>query len=301
MSEPRRQSETYNGEISDIAAQPDARIDVSAQLISLESGLFSVNVVAPQVVRTEGGMVLPCVRLDPLPCIGDERAFVSSLTETSLLVPSAPPTYVRITGGRTSILLTTYKASGPMPAPEIHITLVESAIRSQTAPIATPHDTLPSATLTLLVHIQNHGDLQFIGGAWAASSDGEGAIEGFAVTPGPGIPPKSIEYQAVLGRDWLSPWMEEGEFCGTRQMALSLLGVRIRLRNKAAEDFICRVWGRFDGFEQGPFDDGAVCEAGGAALTGLRVAVVPRRVVADKGSEAIPPHTRNGRIRRGRT
>jgi hypothetical protein len=29
-----------------------------------------------------------------------------------------------------------------------------------------------------------------------------------------------IEYQAVLGRGWLSPWIEGGKFCGSRGMAL---------------------------------------------------------------------------------
>ena len=72
-------------------AQPDAHIDVNAQLISLEPGLYSVMVLAPRELRTLGGMVLPCLRLDPLPSDGFERAYVSSMSESPLLTPSAPP------------------------------------------------------------------------------------------------------------------------------------------------------------------------------------------------------------------
>ncbi len=257
-------------------AQPDARIDVSAQLVSLETGLFSVSVAPTRAVRTEGGMVLPCVRFDVLPRRAGQDVFVASLTETSLLLPGAPPAYLRVAGGRAALLLTTYKAAGAAPPPEIHITLVQPVAA---APIAVPPlsaDPLAASGLTLLVHVQAHGDLRFPGGAWACAPNGAAAIEGFAITGGADLPPGSLEYRAMLGRDWLSPWMAEGEFCGSRQMALALLGACVRLREPAAAEFACRVWGRFGGIEHGPFEDGALCEAGGAELTGLRVAIERR-------------------------
>lgn len=261
-------------------AQPDARIDVGAQLISLDAGLFSVSVAPARSVRTEGGMVLPCVRFDVLPRRPGQDVYIAALSETSLLLPGAPPAYLRIAGGRTAVLLTTYKAAGAAPPPEIHITLVQSteaptAVAAATA-AAQPTDALPSAALSLTAHVQGHGDLHFPGGAWAGAPNGEGAIEGFAISAGTDLPPASLEYRAMLGRDWLSPWMAEGEFCGSRQMALALLGACVQLRGPAAAEFVCRVWGRFAGVEHGPFEDGALCEAGGAELTGLRV-VIERR------------------------
>ena len=215
----------------EMVAQADGHIDVNAQLISLEPGLFSVTMFAPREVRTIGGMVLPCLRLDPLPADGLARAYVSSMSESPLLTPSAPPLYVRVAGGRTSLLLTTYKASGPMPPPEIHIGIVEPPAPRAPAPAPAPEpvDALASAGLRVMVHVQNHGDLQFAGGAWAAADD-DAAIEGFAIALGSDLPPDAIEYRAVLGQDWFSPWMEDGEFCGSRQMALPLLGVIVRLR-----------------------------------------------------------------------
>lgn len=290
LDDPTGTVELAESRTSEVAAAaPDLRIDVSAQLISLEPGLFMLSVVAPNVIRTEGGMVLPCARFDPLPAYGAERTFLSSLTETALLTPSAPPAYLRVSGQRSSVLLTTYKASGPMPPPEIHITVVEQKAPAAAAAAPESGDALPSEPLTLLVHVQNHGDLQCGGGAWGAPPDGQGAVEGFAVTLGPDLPRGSIEYQAVLGQDWSSPWMEEGEFCGSRQMALPLMGARIRLRGQAAADFVCRVWGRFNGVEHGPFEDGTACQAEGALLGGLRVVVLPRRDSTDPAPAPAAP------------
>jgi hypothetical protein len=265
-----------HGAMSEMIPRPDAHIDVSAQLISLEPGLFTVTVFSPRELRTVGGMVLPAVRLDPLPPTGFERAYVSSLSESPLLTPSAPPLYVRIAGGRTSLLLTTYKASGPMPPPEIHINIVEPPAPRAATPAETAGDALPSAVMKMMVHVQNHGDMHFTGGVWAAASEADAAIEGFSITLGSDLPPEALEYRAVLGQDWFSPWMEAGEFCGSRQMALPLLGVIIRLRGPAAAAHRCRVWGRFSGAEHGPFEDGAPCRMDGLPLTGLRVVIVPK-------------------------
>jgi hypothetical protein len=69
-------------------------------------------------------------------------------------------------------------------------------------------------------------------------------IEGFGLTPA-GIELDDIEYQAVLGRGWLSPWVEGGKFCGSRGMALPLLGIRIRLKGAAADAFDCRYAATF--------------------------------------------------------
>ena len=58
------------------------------------------------------------------------------------------------------------------------------------------------------------------------------------LSPGPrdGIAPDDVEYQAVLGRGWLSPWIEGGKFCGSRGMALPLLGLKVRLKGARGED-----------------------------------------------------------------
>ena len=88
---------------------------------------------------------------------------------------------------------------------------------------------------------------------------------------------EDIEYQAVLGRGWLSPWVEGGKFCGSRGMALPLLGMRIRLKGSAAASYDCSYAATFvDGTTIGPVAAGEACEA--ESLAGLEAfQVVLRR------------------------
>ncbi len=66
----------------------------------------------------------------------------------------------------------------------------------------------------------------------AASGNGSVAagagrwIEGFGIAAPEGVATQDLEYQAVLGRGWLSPWILSGGFCGGRGMSLPILGLR---------------------------------------------------------------------------
>ena len=66
----------------------------------------------------------------------------------------------------------------------------------------------------------------------------------------------------MLGRNWLSPWVEAGKFCGSRGMALPLLGLKVRLKGAAAKTFECSYSATFvDGSAVGPVSGGEACEA----------------------------------------
>ena len=67
-------------------------------------------------------------------------------------------------------------------------------------------------------------------GDWLGEKGSKRWIEGFGIAPTKLLEPKDLEYQAVLGKGWLSPWVEGGQFCGSRGMALPILGLRLRLR-----------------------------------------------------------------------
>lgn len=275
MSETEIKQNTTAEKSVPSAAQHDARIDVSAQLVELEPGLYNIQIAAKEVVRTQRGMVLPAVRFDTLPPTGNGRAHLSSLTDSSLILAGAPPAFLRVSEGRVPVLITIYKLHGPMQPPDIQMTpMIPVAKRGAGAELAEFADRLPSLPVKLLVHMEFHGDVQVDGGAWARAPKGEAAIEGFSITPGGNLPADLLEYQAVLGQDWLSPQMASGEFCGSRQMALALLGVKVAVKPEYAARYHCQVWGRFDGQELGPFENGAVCESAGARLTGLRVTVL---------------------------
>ena len=71
-------------------------------------------------------------------------------------------------------------------------------------------------TMDMLAHIQGRGDVGALLGDWLGEKGSKRWIEGFALAPTNEVTPADIEYQAVLGRDWLSPWVEGGQFCGSR-------------------------------------------------------------------------------------
>ena len=174
------------------------------------------------------------------------------------------------------MLLTIYKLAGSMPAPELRITLVQpqaARVTSENTPA-----NMPSESLKVTAHIERMGDVTVGGGQWAGTPGSRGAMEGFAVTPAADLGPDDIEYQAVLGSDWTTPWLPGGEFCGSRGLSLPLLGARIRLREDAAKNYSISYWGSFIGTgEVGPISDGAVCGGSGAPLEALRVVLTRRQ------------------------
>jgi hypothetical protein len=259
---------------------PEVRLDITAQVLNLNPGLYTVEVAPAEghpMVRLDTGLALPCARIDPLPPTGPGRAFVSVLADTSLMLPGAAPAFVRVAGGVAAAMITVYKMAGGMAPPEVRVRRIsapdlDAAIRDEVEPA------LKSLALTLLVHIESHGDMTVEGGQWAVAPGRTGhSVEGFAIMPGADFTSDQIEYQALLGQDWTSPWTSGGDFCGSRQMALPLLGVRVRLRGEADARFRCVVWGRYPGGEVVQVEDGELCRNdAGTPLEGMRVAVLPR-------------------------
>jgi hypothetical protein len=282
MSEVRAKPSPATG--PDVAATGDVRLDVTAQLITLAQGMFSVELEADDTAVTEMGMVLPAARLDPLPSLGEARAHFSTLAETSLVLPGTHPAFLRVTGGTIAVLLTIYKLNGASP-PRLRVTALQPAPAATvrpSGPTPKPDSVLPSLPMVVTVHVSGYGDLTASGGTWAESPDAAAPIEGLSIEPQAPLDSDSLEYQAIMGQDWVSPWVRGGEFCGSRQLALALLGVRVRLRGAAAETYRCQIWGHFDGAEVGPFESGEPCEFNGASLQGLRVTILERPIPKGK-------------------
>lgn len=272
MPEPRRKATASHDTAA--APAPEARLDVTAQLLNLRAGLYAVELGAMRTSRTASGMVLPCARIDPLPAAA-ALVHVSTLSSTPLLLPGLPAAFIRA-AGEAAVLVTIYKLSGPTPPPELRIKYMGGP--GGVPPVA--NDSQPSLALTLSVHTERHGDVVVAGGAWACAPNGECPIEGFSLHLAGGLLEDAVEYQAILGRDWASPWVPGGTFCGSRGLALPLIGLRIRLRGPFEKSHAVLVWGRFAAAgELGPFENGAVCEAAEDTLLGLRVSVCARSEV----------------------
>ena len=290
----------------DVARPAEARIRAdlaaTAQYLSFEPGLYAVDFSAPQSSSTDVGLHLPCLRLEAIPPSGRQagRAFVSTVSEGGWIWRGTDPTFVLAVGGPAGVVLTIYKASDGMPSPQVRIRHIgghEMAPGQQPraprplpaeAAIAAPTpEPVPSAApLSQLVHVRGVGDVKTTGIGWTGRPGSGAPVEGFAIMPIGTIGNDALEYQAVLGNNWNTPWFPAGEFCGSRGLALELLGFRLRLTDTVSEQYECAYWGSFVGKGIiGPIGDGEVCEAEGAPLEAIRVVVTPRVPIADTAAK----------------
>ena len=286
-----------------------SELRVSGHLMTLETGLFCI-VQTPGQRRVEDGSGLPGVRISlaPGPLGRPQAVSISTFRPDGWLSGTSDAALVRVNEGPAQVLVTIYQApGGPENAPRLQVLrLAEEpgAARpgapaaaippapAQRAPALTPVSAGgpagPSSSpfparegVEIMAHVQMRGDIGAMLGEWVGERGSKRWIEGFAVTPQGRIAPEDIEYQGVLGRGWLSPWVEGGQLCGSRGMALPLLGLRVRLRGKAAEAFTCTYSASFvDGSAVGPVEAGEPCEAASLAPMEAFQIVLTRRAEA---------------------
>jgi hypothetical protein len=193
-----------------------------------------------------------------------------------------------------------------MPAPAAVAAPAAPAPVAAAAPAvaATPQNTPPggivkpgadSGPAEIVAHVQGRGDVTTRLRDWMGEPGSKQWIEGFSIAPKQMVTANDIEYQAVLGRGWLSPWAEGGQFCGSRGMSLPILGLRVRLRGEAAERLDCAVTATFvDGTKIGPLDSGEPAQAESLSpLEAFRIDIKPRAAgsakPAAKAAPAAPP------------
>jgi hypothetical protein len=270
------------------AADPASRVaelQVSAHLMALESGLFCVF-QTPGSAPPDPATGLPGVRITPAPGIAGrpEAVSVSTFREDGWLNGTAA--LVRVTDGSAQILVTIYQHKGMDAAPRLQVLRLSGEPTTPDAPAAAvapitgsaPDSAEAVANPEIMAHIQRMGDVGCKLGEWLGAKGSRQWVEGFGLAPVDGVAAEDIEYQAVLGRNWLSPWVEGGKFCGSRGMALPLLGLKVRLKGAAAKAYECNYSATFvDGTEVGPVNGGEACEAESlAALEAFQVVIHPR-------------------------
>jgi len=267
---------------------PPGNLTATSQFLVFDPGLFILDLAAPQSAATDMGLRLPAIRLDPTPLTQDRpgRAVVTGSIEQGWIWRTDEPVFVLVTGGRAGMMLTVCRADTAMSAPEIRFRQIQTSLGGAPDAPAGAIGTAPvtdaaSVPLTLLAHIRNSGDVTGPGGRWLGTAGRNAPIEGFAVSPGPAVAPGDLEYQAILGNSWNTPWFTAGEFCGSRGMLLPLLGFRVRLKGTAAEAFEVRYMGSFAGGSSPVTgQDGEACTQGDSALEAIQIVIVKREAVA---------------------
>jgi hypothetical protein len=295
---PRQPDERAPAPAAAVVTQPDARPDagpaappdakppappdegqgrvselrVSGHLMTLDSGLFCVF-QAPGSPQPDGVTGLPGVRitLPPGAAGRPEAISISTFRQDGWLNGTAA--LVRVADGPAQVLVTIYQSprQGPDTAPRLQVLRLSGAAPG--AQPGAPAAAAPSIDPEIVAHVQRTGDVGGPIGEWIGTRGSRSWIEGFAVKPREGVAPEDIEYQGVLGRGWLSPWIEGGKFCGSRGMALPLLGIKVRLKGAAAQQWECSYEATFtDGSTAGPVSADETCEAESlASLEAFRI------------------------------
>jgi len=278
---------------------------VTANLMTLESGLYCLYQQPGQVAPPQDGSGLPGIRisLPPMASNGTDAISIRGLHPDGWLGPQDGAALVHVRPRAAQILVTVYQSpTHPAEAaPRLKVVRLEpdavaapAAAAAQPVPPpaapakAPPAKSTQAASADVVAHIQRAGDVGVRFGEWLGTKGSKQWVEGFGIAAPQGINAEEIEYQAVLGRGWLSPWTTAGKFCGSRGMALPLLGFNLRLRGKMAERFDCAYAGTFtDGTEVGPVPAGRACEAPSLApLESLRIDLVPRAQAASAAKPA---------------
>lgn len=290
-------------------------LKVSGHLMTLDRGLFCVFHAQGSVVA-DPQTGLPGVRITHPPMQDRSRISISSFNEDGWIGAEGSAALVRINEGPSQLLVTIYQnGTGQHEAPKLQVMRLgdvsaaaagavahamaerkpaaaqAAASNLPPAPAAKPADagaaptpaetapagTAPAGGAEVAAHVQRRGDKLGKLGEWMGEPGSQSWIEGFAIAPNKLVGPEDIEYQAVLGKGWLSPWSEGGQYCGSRGMALPILGLRVRLKGRAVQSHTLRVSATFtDGSRIGPLSDTETAEAESLApLEAFRIEILP--------------------------
>jgi len=216
----------------------------------------------------------------------DPNITVASFRPDGWLSSGGDSALIRVLEGPAQVLVTIYQPIGGAPenAPKLRVLrLSEPAPEgAAAAPLNVTGPRRPVMVLTephdIIAHVQRTGDIGRAFGEWVGTPGSQMAIEGFSLTAPKDIEPGDLTYQAVLGRGWMSPWSESGQFCGSRGMALPILGLRVKLSGAAAKRYDLRYSATFlDGTKLEELGSEDICETSTlAALEAMRIEITPK-------------------------
>ncbi len=273
-------------------------LGVSSRLIRLDPGLFSLNMMPVSISPKDREQGLPALRasLPPGPPGRREMVNISTFRGDGWMTAGDEPTLFRVLPGGAEVLVTLYWSAndpGAAPPPLMLVRLnADAAAQGQfdtksgglghePGALPMPRPSAPAASRSaaeVVAHIEGVGDVDGRFGEWVGMRGSGRAIEGFSLAPRQVISADDFEIRALLGRDWLSPWLPGGSFCGSRGLALPLRGFCLRLHPAAAVRLDLAAFARFvDGTQTGPVATDQLCASASLSpLEAFQILVRPR-------------------------
>ncbi len=253
-------------------------LKVSGHLMTLDAGMFCIFQPPGSPVADRNG--LPGVRVSVAPMGREGAVRITTFRDDGWLPGGEGAALVQVAQGPAQIMVTVYQApnapaeaaprlqvlrlSAEPPAQPAAAAAAPAAVRPAAARPPGQPVAAPPADVEMVAHVQRTGDVGARIGEWLGARGSKLWIEGFSIAPRGPLPAavaECLEYQAVLGRDWLSPWVEGGAYCGSRGMALPLLGLAVRLKGEAARTHECQITATFvDGTMVGPLAAGEAAQ-----------------------------------------
>jgi len=270
-------------------------LSVTSRVIHLDPGWFSLSMLPGPADRGTG---LPGVRvcLPPGPAGRREAVIINAARGDGWMTLADDPILMRVAAGGAEVLVTQYwSAADPGAAPpQLKLErlnpessggiasggpgMVPPGSPASGAPVNPLSGLAAPRTAEIVAHVEGVGDVDGKIGDWVGVRGSGRAIEGFGLTPRQGFSSEDFDIRAVLGRDWLSPWLPGGSFCGSRGLALPLRGFCLRLHPTAAARVDLACFARFvDGSEIGPVGSDRICASPSlAALEAFQIIPRPR-------------------------
>jgi hypothetical protein len=296
--------------MSQQASGTGAPLEVSVQILSFEPGLYRMSFTSRRDAPDYPNAAFPWAKLEAPPGTRPGHSVIVIQGENGWLARTGDTAIVQVVGELAPLLLTIYQIAGVSAPPEFMVQRIDgqtaAALRDESpaavapaapgtivsaapAPPATPARpqiaTTNAGPIEGLAHVRGR-DVSIGADGWIGVPGGGEQLEGFALTLA-GRPDLTIEYSATLGPDWSTPWVRDGEFCGSRGLALPLLGLAARLVGPGAEELDLHCLARYVGGQTiGPTSaDDLRAAPNGAALEAFRFTIAP----ANRKTGTAPP------------